>query len=65
MNRKPLIVDVLNNSKPAGGEPALISFDNVTTMFHEMGHAVHDLFSDVTYPFVAGTATPRDFVEFL
>ncbi len=64
LNAKPVVVNVLNNPKPADGEPALISFDNVTTMFHEMGHAVHGLFSDVTYPSVAGTATPRDFVEF-
>jgi peptidyl-dipeptidase Dcp len=64
LNQKPVIVNVLNNPKPAEGEPALISFDNATTMFHEMGHAVHGLFSDVTYPSVAGTATPRDFVEF-
>ena len=61
---KPVIVNVLNNPRPADGEPALLSFDNVTTMFHEMGHAVHGLFSDVTYPSVSGTATPRDFVEF-
>jgi len=46
------------------GEPALISFNNVTTLFHEMGHAVHGLFSDVTYPSLAGTSVPRDFVEF-
>lgn len=64
LNQKPVIVNVLNNPRPAEGEPALISFDNVTTMFHEMGHAVHGLFSDVTYPSVSGTSTPRDFVEF-
>ncbi len=64
LNNKPVIVNVLNNPRPAEGEPSLISFDNVTTVFHEMGHGVHGLFSDVTYPSVAGTATPRDFVEF-
>jgi peptidyl-dipeptidase Dcp len=64
LNEKPVIVNCLNIPRPADGEPALISFDNVTTMFHEMGHAVHGLFSDVTYPSVAGTNTPRDFVEF-
>jgi len=64
LNQKPVIVNVLNNSPPAEGEPALITFDNVSTMFHEMGHAVHGLFSNVTYPSVSGTATPRDFVEF-
>ena len=57
-------MNCLNIPRPADGEPALISFDNVTTLFHEMGHALHGLFSDVTYPTVAGTATPRDFVEF-
>jgi len=61
---KPVIVNCLNIPRPAKGEPALISFDNVTTLFHEMGHALHGLFSDVTYPSVAGTSTPRDFVEF-
>ncbi len=64
MDEKPVIVNTLNIPRPAEGEPALISFDNVTTLFHEMGHAVHGLFSDVTYPSVSGTATPRDFVEF-
>lgn len=64
LHEKPVIVNVLNIPKPAAGEPALISFDNVTTMFHEMGHALHGMFSDVTYPSVSGTATPRDFVEF-
>ena len=64
LNEKPVIVNVLNIPKPAAGEPALISFDNVTTMFHEMGHALHGMFSNVKYPSVSGTATPRDFVEF-
>jgi peptidyl-dipeptidase Dcp len=64
LHEQPVIVNCLNIPRPAEGEPALISFDNVTTLFHEMGHALHGLFSDVTYPTVAGTATPRDFVEF-
>lgn len=64
LDKKPVIVNVLNISPPAEGEPALISFDNVTTMFHEMGHAVHGLLSDVKYPSQGGTAVPRDFVEF-
>jgi len=64
LHDKPVIVNCLNIPGPAVGEPTLISFDNVTTLFHEMGHALHGLFSDVTYPTVAGTATPRDFVEF-
>lgn len=64
LDQKPVIVNVMNIQPPAGGEPALISFDNVTTMFHEMGHAVHGLFSDVNYPSQSGTSVPRDFVEF-
>ncbi len=64
LDQKPVIVNVLNIPPPAEGDPALISFSNVTTLFHEMGHAVHGLFSDVTYPSLAGTSVPRDFVEF-
>lgn len=64
LQKQPVIVNCLNIPRPADGEPALISFDNVTTLFHEMGHALHGMFSDVTYPTVSGTATPRDFVEF-
>jgi peptidyl-dipeptidase Dcp len=64
LNEKPVIVNCLNIPRPANGEPTLISFDNVTTLFHEMGHALHGMFSAVTYPSVSGTATPRDFVEF-
>lgn len=64
LDQKPVIVNVMNIPRPADGQPALISLDNVTTMFHEMGHAVHGLFSDVRYPSLAGTSVPRDFVEF-
>ncbi len=64
LDQKPVVVNVLNISKPAEGDPALISFDNVTTLFHEMGHGVHGLFSDVKYPSQAMTSVPRDFVEF-
>lgn len=64
LGQQPVIVNCLNIPRPAPGEPVLISFDNVTTLFHEMGHALHGMFSDVTYPSVSGTATPRDFVEF-
>jgi len=64
LDKKPVIVNVMNIQPPAEGEPALISFDNVQTMFHEMGHAVHGLFSEVKYPSQAGTSVPRDFVEF-
>lgn len=64
LNNDPVVMNVLNITPPAEGDPALITFDNVTTMFHEMGHAVHGLFSDVTYPSLSGTSVPRDFVEF-
>ncbi|NBC25420.1 MAG: dipeptidyl carboxypeptidase II [Bacteroidetes bacterium] len=64
LDKQPVVSNVLNITPPAEGDPALITFDNVTTMFHEMGHAVHGLFSDVTYPSLSGTSVPRDFVEF-
>ncbi|MCA9061828.1 MAG: M3 family metallopeptidase [Planctomycetaceae bacterium] len=64
LHEKPVIVNVMNIEPPAEGQPVLMTFDNVTTMFHEMGHGVHGLFSDVTYPSVSGTEVPRDFVEF-
>ena len=59
----PVIYNVANLPKPAPGEPALISFDDVITMFHEFGHALHGMFSDTRYPSLSGTATARDFVE--
>jgi peptidyl-dipeptidase Dcp len=61
---KPVIVNNLNVVKPAQGQPALLTFDEVTTMFHEFGHALHALLSNVNYPSLAGTNVPRDFVEF-
>jgi peptidyl-dipeptidase Dcp len=61
---RPVVFNVCNFTKPAPGQPALISFSDVTTMFHEFGHALHGLSSDVTYPTLAGTNVPRDFVEF-
>ena len=64
LGTKPVIYNVANFTKPAVGDPALISFDDVTTMFHEFGHALHGLFADQTYPLVSGTNTARDFVEF-
>jgi peptidyl-dipeptidase Dcp len=64
LGRKPVIVNVLNVPKPAEGEPTLLTFAEATTMFHEMGHALHGLFSDATYPSLAGTSVPRDYVEF-
>ncbi len=60
----PVAYNVANLPKPAEGEPALISFSDVVTMFHEFGHALHGIFSDANYPTLAGTATARDFVEF-
>ena len=56
--------NVCNFTKPAPGQPALISHDDVITMFHEFGHALHEMLSNVKYPLVAGTSTTRDFVEF-
>lgn len=61
---KPVIYNVENFTKPAPGQPALISFDDVTTMFHEFGHALHGLFAAQTYPTLSGTNVARDFVEF-
>ena len=60
----PVVYNVCNFQKPAPGQPALISFSDVTTMFHEFGHALHGMFSDATYPSLSGTSVPRDFVEF-
>lgn len=60
---RPVIVNVMNFSKAAEGEPALLSFDDARTLFHEFGHALHGLLSDVTYPLLAGTNVPTDFVE--
>ncbi|NJR79679.1 M3 family metallopeptidase [Sphingomonas corticis] len=61
---KPVVFNVGNFTKPAAGQPALVTFDDVSTMFHEFGHALHGLFANQTYPSVSGTATARDFVEF-
>ena len=60
---RPIVVNVCNFSKPAAGEPALLSFDDARTLFHEFGHALHGMLSNVTYPLLAGTAVPSDFVE--
>jgi len=64
LGTKPVIYNVANFQKPAPGQPALITFDDVTTMFHEFGHALHGLFAAQTYPTLSGTNTARDWVEF-
>ena len=63
-DQKPVAVNNLNIPKPAEGQPVLLDFDEVTTMFHEFGHALHGLFSNVKYPLISGTSTPPDFVEY-
>lgn len=64
LGTKPVIFNVCNFTKPAEGQPALISFDDVTTMFHEFGHALHGFFANQQYPSLSGTNVARDFVEF-
>ena len=64
LGNKPVVFNVCNFTKPQPGQPALISFGDVTTMFHEFGHALHGMLSNVKYPTLAGTNVPRDFVEF-
>lgn len=60
---RPIIVNVMNFAKAPAGEPNLLTFDDARTLFHEFGHALHGLLSDVTYPLVSGTGVARDFVE--
>ncbi|WP_329138082.1 M3 family metallopeptidase [Streptomyces sp. NBC_01476] len=64
LGRRPVVVNNHNIPKPAPGEPALLTFTQVDTLFHEFGHALHGLFSAVRYPFFSGTAVPSDFVEY-
>ena len=64
LDEPPVVINNLNIPKPSAGEPTLLTFDEVVTAFHEFGHALHGLFSDVTYPQFSGTAVPRDFVEY-
>ncbi len=64
LSTRPVIYNVANLPKPAPGQAALISFNDVITMFHEFGHALHGMFSNVEYPTLSGTSTARDFVEF-
>ncbi|WP_256743604.1 M3 family metallopeptidase, partial [Cronobacter sakazakii] len=61
---RPVIYNVCNYLKPAAGQPALISWDDVITLFHEFGHTLHGLFASQRYATLSGTNTPRDFVEF-
>jgi len=64
LDTKAVVLNVLNIAKPEQGQPALLSYDEVGTLFHEFGHAAHGLFSKVKYPLLSGTNVPRDFVEF-
>lgn len=64
LSQKPVIVNVFNFAKPTEGNPSLISFDDVTTMFHEFGHTLHGLFANQKYSTLSGTSVPRDYVEF-
>jgi peptidyl-dipeptidase Dcp len=64
LGTKPVAFNVANFTKPAPGQPALLTWDNVTTMFHEFGHALHAMLTTVAYPRLAGTNVPTDFVEF-
>jgi peptidyl-dipeptidase Dcp len=64
LGTKPVISNTANFTKPAPGQPALITFDDVRTMFHEFGHGLHGLFAAQTYPTLSGTSVARDFVEF-
>jgi peptidyl-dipeptidase Dcp len=63
-NARPLVVNVLNYTKAPAGQPTLLSYDDAETLFHEFGHGLHGLLSNVKYPSLAGTAVSRDFVEF-
>ncbi|WP_291101365.1 MULTISPECIES: M3 family metallopeptidase [unclassified Flavobacterium] len=64
LKQKPVIVNVFNFSKPANGNPSLVSSDDVITMFHEFGHTLHGLFANQKYTSISGTSVPRDYVEF-
>ncbi len=64
LGTKAVVVNNLNIPKPPAGQPTLLTFDEVNTAFHEFGHALHGLFSNVTYPRFSGTSVPRDFVEY-
>ncbi|HEX7336772.1 MAG TPA: M3 family metallopeptidase, partial [Gemmatimonadales bacterium] len=64
LGTKPVVTNVANYTKPAPGQPALLTYDDVNTLFHEFGHALHGLLSQTRYPTLSGTSVPRDFVEY-
>jgi peptidyl-dipeptidase Dcp len=64
LHQQPVVANHLNIPKPQAGQPVLLTFDEVTAMFHEFGHALHGMLSDVRYPLLSGTQVPRDFVEY-
>jgi len=64
LKRRPVVANHLNIPKPQAGQPVLLTFDEVTGMFHEFGHAIHGMLSSVHYPTLSGTSVPRDFVEY-
>ena len=64
LNTQPILANHLNITEPTGNEATLLSFDEVNTLFHEFGHALHGMFSNVEYPYFSGTRVPRDFVEY-
>jgi peptidyl-dipeptidase Dcp len=64
LNTRPVVINNLNISQPPAGEPTLLTLDELRTIFHEFGHALHGLFSSVSYPRFSGTSVPRDFVEY-
>ena len=64
LGTKPVIYNICNFTKPASGQPALVSFDNVTSMFHEFGHGLHGMFAAQRYPTISGTNVARNYVEF-
>ncbi len=64
LGQRPVVANHLNIPKPQAGQPVLLTFDEVTGMFHEFGHAIHGMLSNVRYPLLSGTSVPRDFVEY-
>ena len=61
---RPIVLNVCNFAKPNDGEKAFLTFEHAETLFHEFGHALHGLLSDVDYPYLSGTSVTRDYVEF-